>query len=226
MWTRKTEKFIKRPWKIKSRHRKSPPKRWAFFISVSRDERAHLYTVPVCAQNPEGALRSISDTRAPLRGFCRSHSVTEPPQRLGFPGRRAHELTGEASTPNVYTFAKSCRGVTMLNSTKIKRHFKVLHMLLHFGMTAIAFNISPNAQKCPLSVFYVLLPPIDRSRCLANALRQIYEKGSFEQFWFSRLNGKNHLALFSKNEVKLKRKKESIFQPKNRPKNRLFPFTW
>ena len=49
--------------KLKAASRKSPPKRWAFFISVSRDERqVHLYTVPVCAQNPEGALRSISDT--------------------------------------------------------------------------------------------------------------------------------------------------------------------
>ena len=70
----------------------------------------------------------------------------------------------------------------MLNSTKIKKGIlgSAKHAS-HFGMAAIVYNISPNAQKCPLSVF-TFTPPIDRSRCLANALRQIYEKGSFEQF--------------------------------------------
>ena len=46
--------------KIKScQVEKSPPKRWAFFISVSRDERqVRTYTPFRCVRkNPEGALR-------------------------------------------------------------------------------------------------------------------------------------------------------------------------
>ena len=86
--------------KIKSCYRKKPAEKVGFFyFSITRRKaRAHLYTVPVCAQNPEGALRSISDT-APLRGFCRSHSVTEPPQRLGFPASQSARVDSEASTP-------------------------------------------------------------------------------------------------------------------------------
>ena len=39
--------------------------------------------------------------------------------------RRAHELTAKRQLLSASTlFAKSCRGVTMLNSTKIKRHFR------------------------------------------------------------------------------------------------------
>ena len=51
----------------------------------------------------------------------------------------------------------------------------------------------PKRSKMPVARFLRFAPPIDRSRCLANALRQIYKKGSFEQIGFYRLNGKNHL---------------------------------
>ena len=58
-----------------------------FFQSPGENLKERTYTPFRCVRkNPEGALRSISDTRAPLCGFCRSHSVTEPPQRLGFSG--------------------------------------------------------------------------------------------------------------------------------------------
>ena len=40
----------------------------------------------------------------------------------------------------------------------------------------------PETLKNALYAFLCFTPPIDRSRCLANTLRQIYEKGSFEQF--------------------------------------------
>ena len=69
----------------------------------------------------------------------------------------------------------------MLNSTKIKKGIlgSAKHAS-HFGMAAIVFNISPNAQKCPLSVF-TFYPSIDRSRCL-NLSQGKFTKGSFEQF--------------------------------------------
>ena len=49
-------------------------------------------------------------------------------------------------------------------------------------MAAMHIQIALIRSEMPCERFLRFTPPIDRSRCLANALRQIYEKGSFEQF--------------------------------------------
>ena len=90
-------------------------------------------------------------------------------------------VDSEASTPKcVYTFCKKLWGYDA-KQHKNQRHLGSANMLRIFVWQPCTTSMPETLKKCPLSVF-TFYPPIDRSRCLANTLRQIYEKGSFEQF--------------------------------------------
>ena len=100
---------------------------------------------------------------------------------LDLSARRAHELTAKRQLLSASTLfsQKVVEGLRCYTEQKSKGILGSAKHASHFGMAAIVFNI-PKRSKMPVARFLRFTPPIDRSRCLANALRQIYEKGSFE----------------------------------------------